>query len=120
MTGPYRTDDHNNPTAMTTATARQGGLVLDQDFQIGEPFMAGTIELYTAKLLGDPVQLTIRVIDKIGFYTSSDSSRWVYIGMPDFVWGTLTTSQKRDVIGWMYQREGGTAMRGLFPNYGRK
>jgi hypothetical protein len=39
--------------------------------------------------------------------------------MPKFVWDSLTDRQKRDVIGIMYQEEGGTLMRPLFPNYGK-
>jgi hypothetical protein len=122
----FRTDECNNPTALTTDIAKQGGLALGKDYTRGPSFTAGTTMYYTAILIGDPVALTIKVIDAIGFYTTSGAQRWIYIAMPKFVWGALPTlslvdgaASKRDVIGFMYQREGGTAMRDLFPNYGR-
>lgn len=120
-----RTDDNNNPTAFTTAVAAEAGLVLGKDYEQGESFTApaglGDImqTLYTAKLLGDPITITIRVIDQIGFYTGWFGLRWQYIGIPELVWVTLTPDQKRDVIGYMYEREGGITMRKLFPNYGK-
>jgi hypothetical protein len=118
----FRTDANKNPTAFTTDIAAQGGLILGVDYERGEPFPAsepnvGGAVLYTALLMGDPVQLTIRVIDKIGFQTATGSMRWVYANMPMFIWNALEPAQKRDVIGWMYKHEGGTAMRSLFPNW---
>lgn len=113
-----RTDENHNPAAMTTDIAKQGGLKIGIDYEQGTIFPVGSIPLYTAKLLGDPVELTIQVIDKIGFYTSHGVQRWVYIAMPHFVWLGLNSDTKRDIIGFMYQREAGVAMKGLFPNYG--
>jgi hypothetical protein len=122
----YRTDVNNNPAAFTTDIAHQAGLVQNTDYVQGEPFQVsipGTVyemqTLYTAKLLGDPVALTIRVIDTIGYYTRSGGTRWTYISIPTFIWTTLTADQKRDIVGFHYQHEGGTAMRNLFPNYGK-
>lgn len=119
----YRTDAHNNPTAFTTDIAKEAGLVLGTDYVQGDPFKVGESTYCTAKPLGDPVAITIRVIDAIGFYTALGSLRWEYIGMPKLVWLGLPREgikicSKRDVIGFMYQREGGTAMRSLFPRYG--
>lgn len=115
----FRTDDHNNPAAFTTDIAREGGLVYDSEYVEGEPFTAGNITLYTAKLIGDPVALTVKVINKLGFYTNAGHQRWIYIGVPYHVWLSLGADKQRDVIGFMYQHEGGTAMRSLFPNYGK-
>jgi hypothetical protein len=115
----FRTDLNNNPTAFTTDIAKQAGLVLGVDYEQGDSFQAGTMTLYTAKLLGDPIEITIRVLDSIGFYTKAGAMRWSYIGIPLFIWLDLTSVQMRDVIGFMYQREGGTAMLSLFPNYGK-
>jgi hypothetical protein len=113
-----RTDDNNNPAAFTIDIAKQAGLRPGVDYVAGDPFPSPS-RLVTAKLIGDPVAITIRVIDAIGFYTeATHSQRWEYIGIPHFVWMFLSPSQQRDVIGFMYQREGGTAMRHLFPNYG--
>ncbi len=114
-----RTDSHNNPAAITTDVAKQGGLVLGIDYSQGDSFKVGDMILYTARLLGDPVLLTIRVIDKIGYRTQIGSPRWTYICLPKFIWAALGPDQRRDVIGYHYANEGGTEMRGLFPNYGK-
>jgi hypothetical protein len=113
----YRTDRNNNPTAMITLIAAEGGLVLNTDYAIGDPFESGGRTYYTTKLLGDPIALTIRVIDAVGFRTTQDVQRWPYISLPSFDWLRHTTDQKRDLIGYMYFREGGVTMRPLFPLY---
>ena len=113
----FRTDDNNNPTAMTTEVALEGGLQYGPDFDHGTTFTSDRTYLTAMLVLGDPVPRTIRVIDKIGFYTKFGTMRWPYIGMPKFLWDGLTEDQKRDVIGFMYQVEGGVTLRGLFPNY---
>ncbi len=115
----FRTDSHNNPAAFTTDIAKQAGLVLNVDYEVGEPFTSGSLVLYTAKLLGDPVALTIRVIDSIGYFTKGGSPRWIYAALPKWVWNGLTPDGKRDMVGYHYLHEGGTAMRGLFPSYGQ-
>jgi hypothetical protein len=112
-----RTDANNNPAAFTTAIAAQAKLVHGVDYVEGDAFPAPS-NLFTAKLLGDPVALTIRVIDAIGYQTHAGEPRWTYINLPKFVWAAMTPAQKRDVIGYHYQHEGGIAMRALFPNYG--
>jgi hypothetical protein len=113
----FRTDRNNNPTAMITLLAAEAGLNLGVDYAIGDPFESGGRTYYTAKLLGDPIALTIRVIDAVGFRTAQDVQRWTYISLPSFDWLRHTTDQKRDVIGYMYFREGGVTMRPLFPLY---
>jgi hypothetical protein len=110
----FRTDAHNNPVAFTTDIAKEASLVLGQDYEVGSPFNAGIHTYYTAKLLKDPVQTTIQVIDKIGFFTSRGLQRWIYIGVPKFLWDELSLSQKTAVIGYMYKHEGGTAMKKFF------
>lgn len=115
----FRTDRHSNPTAFTTDLAKQAGLKLNVDYAIGEAFPDNAL-MATAKLLGDPVEITIRVIDAVGYYTKTGAPRWSYIGpLPHFFWAGLTRDQKRDLIGFHYQREGGATMRTLFPNYGK-
>jgi hypothetical protein len=109
-----RTDENRNPTAFTTAIAKEAGLVSGVDYQIGDPFYVAGQTFYTARLLGDPIAITIKVIDKIGFYTAPPIARWTYIAIPYFLWLELTLDQKKKVIGYMYQNEGGTEMRGLF------
>jgi len=123
----FRTDTHNNPTAFTTDVAAEAKLKLGVDYTQGDPFtvyppgVRGPLTLHTARLIGDPIALTIRVIDHLSFMTQHGTpiSRWGYITMPAFLWLELSPVQKRDVIGWMYQREGGTTMKHLFPNYGK-
>lgn len=109
----YRTDRNNNPAAITTDIAKQAGLIEGTDYVAGDPFPAPS-SLVTAKLLGDPIQLTIRVIDNIGYYTRSGAQRWTYIAIPPFVWNSLDPPTKKKVIGFHYQHEGGDAMKMLF------
>ena len=109
-----RTDANNNPTAFTTDIAKSAGLVYGTDYVQGDPFTAGLITYFTAKLLGDPIAITIKVIDKIGFYTQPPHQRWTYIGIPYKLWLELAPDQKKYVIGYMYQNEGGTEMKSLF------
>lgn len=104
--GGYRTDRHNNPTAFTVDIARQAGLVEGVDYVRGDSFGSGV----TAKLLGDPVAQTIRVIDNVGFHTGRGGQRWSHTAMPKNSWDSLTFQQKSDVVAQMYQREGGTGV----------
>lgn len=108
-----RTDDNNNPAAFTTDIARQAGLVAGVDFVNGTLFPAPS-SLITAKLLGDPIALTIRVIDAIGYVTRQGAPRWTYINIPRFVWDKLDADTRRAVVGFHYEHEGGTAMMHLF------
>jgi hypothetical protein len=109
----FRTDRNNNPTAFTTDIARLGGL-LPTDYNTGEPFQSGTQIYFTAKLTGDPIALTLKVIDALGFYTTTGHLRWIYIGIPRFIWDKLDRVTKIQVIHFMYKNEGGTAMEDLF------
>jgi len=108
----FRTDRNNNPAAFIVDLAKQAGLVEGKDYVAGDPFP--TVNLVTAKLLGDPVQLTIRVIDAVGYYTKAGAPRWSYIALPKFVWDSLDAPTKKRVIGFHYQHEGGTEMKSLF------
>ena len=110
----FRTDRNNNPTAFTTMIAMEGGLISGTDYEAGESFDSDGTTYYTAKLLGDPVALTIKVIDKIGFRTAQNKGRWVYINMPKFIWNILLDEEKKMVIHDMYHFEGGTEMESLF------
>lgn len=107
-----RTDRNNNPAAFTTDLAKQAGLVEGKDYVAGDPFPTGS--LVTAKILGDPIQTTIRLIDAVGYFTKMGIPRWTYISMPKFVWDALDAPTKKKVIGFHYQHEGGTEMKHLF------
>ena len=114
-----RTDRNNNPTAFTTDVAKAAGLILGTDYAQGDPFTVptakGPMTLYTAKLLGDPVELTIKAIDHAGFYTHAGAVRWTYMAMPTWLWQQQTRATKVRIIGEMYGHEGGTELRHLFP-----
>ena len=113
-----RTDSHNNPAAIITLLAAQAGLVLGTDYTVGDPFTIPGGQLFTARLIGDPIALTIRIITAVGYRTHAGAPRWTYICLPRFVWNGMTPDQQRDVIGYHYMNEAGTEMRGLFPKYG--
>lgn len=109
----FRTDRNNNPAAIITDLAEQAGLVLGKDYEIGDKFPDPS-NLHTANLLGDPIQLTIRVIDAVGYYTKAGQPRWTYIAIPKFIWDALEPPIKKKVVGFHYQHEGGDAMKALF------
>lgn len=110
----FRTDRNNNPTAMTIDIAREGGLILDKDYRMGDSFDEDNHTYYTAYLLGDPVRLTVEVINNIGFYTHQGVQRWIYIGMPQWVWNSLSYLDKVKVVAFMYGHEGGEELKPLF------
>ncbi len=103
----FRTDRHNNPTAFTIGIAKQAGLEEGVDYEFDEQLAAG---FPTAKLLGDPIDTTIRVIDNIGFFTGKGRRRWTHTAMTKDQWNSLTRSQKEQIITEMYQKEGGTGV----------
>jgi len=111
----FRTDRNNNPTAFIVELAKEGGLTENVDYVSGDPFNSLGHTYVTAKLIGDPLELTIRVIDKVGFYSVQPHARWNYIAIPFQLWKSLTQQQKAYVIGFMYRNEGGTEMSNLFP-----
>jgi hypothetical protein len=114
-----RTDKHRNPTAFTTAVAKEAGLQEGVDYERGDSFTANNVTYFTAHLLGDPILTTIRVINTIGFYTSAGQPRWPQpektIALPRTLWTRLPFTLQRLVISEMYHNEGGTEMIGLFP-----
>lgn len=100
-----RTDRHNNPTAFTTDIAKQGGLVEGVDYEVGDAFPNNPNQT-TARLIGDPVAQTIKVIDKIGFYTRSGNQRWTHTAIDKNDWNNLSPEQKKQVVQDMYGKEG--------------
>lgn len=106
-----RADRNNNPAAFTTDIAAQAGLTLNVDYVMGDIFWP---DYHTAKLIGDPIAITIRVIDTIGYYTSRGVRRWDYIAIPTFIWHALNHDQKVAVVKFHYQHEGGTTLMPLF------
>lgn len=99
-----RTDRHNNPAAFTTDIAKMAGLKEGVDYAVGDEFGGG--QYHTARLLGNPVDQTIKVIDNIGFYTQSGQPRWTHTAIPKNQWNGLSYQQKKSVVKQMYQHEG--------------
>jgi len=98
-----RTDRHNNPTAMITAVAKQGGLVEGQDYVQGDSFVGGDGRTYyTATLLGDAYEKTRKVIDNIGFTTQAGGKRWTYTDINNDQWRSMDQNQKNQYIERMY------------------
>jgi hypothetical protein len=107
-----RTDRHNNPTAFTTDIARIAGLREGVDYEKGDPFDNG--RFHTARLLGDPVATTIKVIDNIGFYTQGGKQRWSHTAISQDRWNAMTYEQKKQVVKKMYGHEGGKELTKIF------
>ena len=105
--GGFRTDRHNNPTAMTTDVARTAGLVEGVDYTKGDAFPDNP-NLFTARLIGDPIQQTIKAIDQMGFYTQKGQQRWTHTAISKNEWNAMSPSQKESTVVAMYQKEGGT------------
>ena len=114
----FRTDRNNNPTAFIMDMAKEAGLVEGTDYTQGDPFTVpgthGPVTYYTARLLGDPIQLTVRVIDAVGYYTKWGGERWTYVAIPQFVWLALDPPTKKKVIAFHYKNEGGVTLAPLF------
>ena len=89
-----RADRNHNPAAFTTAIAAQAGLEQGIDYAIGDEFQDRGKTFNTARLLGDPVALTLKVLDKIGFFTAQYQPRWVYIAIPETLWKTFSDHQR--------------------------
>ncbi len=108
-----RADRHNNPAAFTTDLAKQAGLRQGIDYEDGDLFPPPST-LMTAKILGDPIALTIQLINAVGYYTKSGRPRWTYIAIPDFVWAVCPLEVKKQIIHFHYEHEGGTELAHLF------
>ena len=104
-----RTDRNMNPTAFTTDIAKQAGLIEWVDYVQWDKFPWKS-NLYTAKLIWDPIETTIRVIDSIGFKTKSGQDRWVYtakLWLNNETWAKMSPMEKENAVKRMYQQEGG-------------
>ena len=111
-TGTMRTERNNNPTAMTTDVAKSLWAVEWVDYIQWDSFKTSSgWTLYTARLLGDPIETTIKIFDNAAekwipiFYTKKWGQRWSYIAMTNDQWKALTQEQKENVIRSMLQHE---------------
>jgi len=119
-----RTERNNNPTAMTTDVAKMLGWVLGVDYEVWDSFVTGSwTTLYTAKLIGDPVETTIRLIDRWiangidPFYRANWQGRWSYISsiwITKDKWSKMTYDEKAEVIKKMLQHEWGSMENMLY------
>lgn len=112
----FRTDRHNNPTAMTTDVARTLWMQEGVDFVEGDAF-PNNPNLKTARLLGDGIETTIAAFDATAsnpdrsiFYTWAGQPRWTYIEMSDQERLGLDKAGKRGVIVEMYKNEWGAGI----------
>lgn len=108
-----RTDRHNNPVAFTTDIAKQAGLKEGVDYEVGDSF-PNNPNFKTARLLKNPVDTTIKVIDKIGFYTNSGAQRWSHTAMSKSKWNSLSREEKAAIIKNMYKKEGNQGVLNKF------
>lgn len=119
-----RTERNNNPTAMTTDVAKMLWWELGVDYEIWDSFVTGSwTTLYTAKLIWDPVETTIRLIDRWiangidPFYRANWQWRWSYISsiwITKDKWSKMTYDEKAEVIKKMLQHEWGSMENMLY------
>ena len=113
-TGTMRTERNNNPTAMTIDVAKSLGMVEGVDYEKGDPFTTSDWRtLYTAKLIGDPIETTVKAFDNAAakgiwiFYTQWGKQRWTHTAMSNEEWMALSPEEKKNVVLNMLQREWG-------------
>lgn len=107
-----RTDRHSNPTAMTTDVAKQWWLVEWVDYEKWDAF-PNNPNIFTAKLLWNYVDNTIKVIDNIWFKTKSGKSRRTYtdsLWLTNESWSKMSYSEKVAAVQKMYKQEGGSKL----------
>ena len=110
--GTMRTERNNNPTAMTTDVAKSLWGIEWEDYVQWDSWTNDKWQtFYTAKLLGDPIETTIKLLDRAAstwrwaFYTSWGKQRWSHTAMSDADWLKLTPEEKQWVVLKMLQRE---------------
>lgn len=119
-----RTERNNNPTAMTTDVAKMLWWELGVDYEIWDSFTtADGKTLYTAKLIWDPIETTIRLIDRWiangidPFYRANWQWRRSYISsiwITKDKWLKMTDAEKTEVIKKMLQHEWGSMENMLY------
>lgn len=119
-----RTERNNNPTAMTTDVAKMLWGELGVDYEIWDAFVTASWQtLYTAKLIGDPIETTIRLIDRWiangidPFYRANWQWRWSYISsiwITKDKWVKMSPAEKADVIAKMLKHEWGSMENMLY------
>lgn len=108
--GTKRTERNNNPTAMITAKAKQLGWVLWVDYEIWDSFVwSDGRTYYTARLIGDPIETTIRLLDRwLEKWLANIFSGWTYaskLWLNNEVRRNATPDEKREIIYNMLAQE---------------
>ena len=122
--GTMRTERNNNPTAMTTDVAKSLWGVEWEDYVQWDSWTNDKWQtFYTAKLLGDPIETTIRLLDRAAetgrwaFYTKAWWQRWTHTAMSDADWLKLSPEEKQWVVLKMLQREWGDITKMAWYNW---
>lgn len=110
-----RTERNNNPTAMITDVAKSLWGVEGVDYVQWDSWTNSEWKTYyTAKLLGDPIETTIKLLDRAAstgrwaFYTKWGKQRWTHTAMSDAAWLALSPEEKKNTVLKMLQREWGS------------
>lgn len=106
----FRTDRHNNPTALQW-TPRLEKWFNDRGFAVkkGDVWPNGKNFTLDMTDVNDPILATIAYIDAHSFFFDG-SQRWSHTSMPKQSWDSLTVAQKTDVIEKMYRHEAGSGI----------
>lgn len=121
-TWKMRTERNNNPTAMTSDVARSLWWVEWEDYIVWDAFQDNP-NLHTAYLLGDPIETTIRLLDRAAttgrwaFYTKGWKQRWTHTAMSDEAWLNLSAEEKKNVVLKMLHNEWGDISKMAYYNW---
>ena len=110
--GKMRTERNNNPTAMITAKAKQLWWVLWVDYEIWDSFTGSDWRTYyTARLIWDPIETTIRLLDRwLEKWLSNIFSGRTYaskLWLNNEVRRNATPEEKKEIVYKMLAEEGG-------------
>jgi hypothetical protein len=107
-----RTERNNNPTAMTTDYAKMMWLELWVDYEIWDSFIGGDGKTYyTAKFIGDPIEMSIKAFDRWAANNVFANEWWVlwhwHLWISNQQWLNMTDWEKREVINKILKKEWG-------------
>ena len=104
---------NNNPTNMTVGFMEWAWAELGVDYEISEDFFwSGWKQLHYAKLIWDPVETTIRILDKAvaAWKNPFNTTSWSYINklwINTTKWKSMSQSEKAALINKWINYEGG-------------